>query len=63
MSDVAIPFKKGDVVKWDTGFPANVFNVIEGVALILDNDPNGNAGMYRIEADDAAQIAKLTRIR
>jgi hypothetical protein len=60
MSDVVIPFKKGDVVKWDTGFPANVFNVIEGVALILDNDPNGNAGMFRVEADE---IARLTRIR
>ncbi len=63
MSDVkAIPFKKGDMVKFATGYPANVMNVIEGVAIIFDNDPSGNAGMYRLEAG-SPEIDTITRLR
>ncbi len=58
----AIPFNKGDMVKFATGFPANVMNVIEGVAIIFDQDPNGNPGLYRLEAGDP-EIDTITRLR
>jgi hypothetical protein len=37
-------------------------NVIEGVAIIFDQDPNGNPGLYRLEAGDP-EIATITRLR
>ncbi|HET6419920.1 MAG TPA: hypothetical protein VFG19_07180 [Geobacteraceae bacterium] len=73
MSDlkkVEIPFKKGDIVKFnDTGHVANVMNVLETPcmqAIILDNDRNGNPGLYRLEIDPekiALNGWEITRIR
>jgi hypothetical protein len=67
---VEIPFKKGDIVKFnESGHVANVVNVLDSPgmqAIILDNDKNGNPGMFRLELD-AEKIAKsgweITRIR
>ncbi len=67
---VGIPFKKGDIVKFnDTGHVANVMNVIDSPcmqAIILDNDRNGNPGLYRLEVDPdkvASSGWEITRIR
>ncbi len=70
LKTVQIPFKKGDIVKFnETGHVANVMNVLDAPglqAIILDNDNNGNPGMFRIEVD-ADKIAKsgweITKIR
>jgi hypothetical protein len=67
---VEIPFKKGDIIKYNaTGHVANVMNVINTPgrqAIIVDNDDKGNSGMTRLEVDPA-QIAAtgwfITRIR
>jgi hypothetical protein len=47
---MALPFKKGNVVKYETGYCANVMNVLDN-AIIVDQDNSGNSGMYRIEID------------
>ncbi|HKZ17675.1 MAG TPA: hypothetical protein VJ161_09475 [Geobacteraceae bacterium] len=70
LKTVEIPFKKGDIVKFnDSGHVANVVNVLDSPgmqAIILDNDKNGNPGMFRLELD-SEKIAKsgweITRIR
>ncbi len=60
---MALPFKKGNVVKYETGFCANVMNVLDN-ALIVDQDNGGNSGMFRIEIDpNNVEAAKLTIIR
>ncbi len=67
---VKIPFKKGDIVKFnESGHVANVMNVIDSPgmqSIILDNDSQGNPGMFRLEVDPE-KIAKsgweITRIR
>lgn len=70
LKTVGIPFKKGDIVKFnDTGHVANVMNVVESPcmqAIILDNDRNGNPGLYRLEVDPdkvACSGWDITRIR
>ncbi len=70
MKTVVIPFKKGDIIKFnESGHVANVMNVLDAPgmqAIILDNDCNGNPGLYRLEVD-ADKIEKsgweITRIR
>lgn len=70
LKTVEIPFKKGDIVKFnDTGHVANVMNILDSpcmLAVILDNDRNGNPGLYRLEIDPE-KIARsgweITRIR
>jgi hypothetical protein len=70
LKTVKIPFKKGDIVKFnESGHVANVMNVIDtpGMqSIILDNDKQGNPGMFRLEVD-AEKIARsgweITRIR
>ncbi len=60
---MALPFKKGNVVKYETGYCANVMNVLDS-AIIVDQDNAGNSGMYRIEIDPSnVDAAKLTVIR
>ncbi len=50
-------FRKGNVVKYAaTGYVANVMNVLPN-ALIVDQDENGNSGMFRIEVDPANPTA------
>ncbi len=59
----ALPFKKGNVVKYKTGYVANVMNVLPN-AIIVDQDDSGNSGMFRIEIDPAnVEAAGLTVIR
>ncbi len=65
-----IPFKKGDIVKFnDTGHVANVMNILDTPcmqAVILDNDRNGNPGLYRLEMDPEKVYRSgwdITRIR
>lgn len=56
-------FKKGNVVKYATGYVANVMNVLPN-AIIVDQDEQGNAGMFRVEVDPANPAAcGLTVIR
>jgi hypothetical protein len=70
LKTVEIPFKKGDIVKFnESGHVANIVNVLDSPgmqAIILDNDKNGNPGMFRLELD-ADKIARsgweITRIR
>jgi hypothetical protein len=70
LKTVEIPFKKGDIVKFnESGHVANIVNVLDSPgmqAIILDNDKNGNPGMFRLELD-AEKIGKsgweITRIR
>lgn len=60
---MALPFKKGNVVKYETGYCANVMNVLDN-AIIVNQDNNGNSGMFRIEIDpDNVAAAKLTIVR
>lgn len=60
---MALPFKKGNVVKYESGYCANVMNVLDN-ALIVDQDNSGNSGMFRIEIDpDNVAAAKLSIIR
>lgn len=60
---MALPFKKGNVVKYETGYCANVMNVLDN-AIIVDQDNAGNAGMFRIAIDpENVAEAKLTVIR
>lgn len=65
-----IPFKKGDIIKFnESGHVANVINVLDcpGMqAIILDNDKNGNPGMFRLELDPEKISStgwEITRIR
>jgi hypothetical protein len=70
MKTVKIPFKKGDIVKFnESGHVANIMNVLDAPgmqSIILDNDNHGNPGMFRLEVD-ADKIARsgweITRIR
>lgn len=70
LKPVEIPFKKGDIVKFnESGHVANVINILDSPgmeAIILDNDSNGNPGMFRLQVE-AEKIAKsgweITRIR
>jgi hypothetical protein len=58
-----LPFKKGNVIKYKSGYVANVMNVLPN-AIIVDQDDSGNSGMYRIEIDPAnVDAAGLTVIR
>lgn len=58
-----LPFKRGNVVKYATGYVANVMNVLDN-CIVVDQDNAGNAGMYRIEIDpDNVAAAGLTVIR
>ncbi len=60
----ALPFKKGNVIKYNkTGYVANVMNVLPN-AIIVDQDDSGNSGMFRIEIDPAnVGAAEVTVIR
>ncbi|MBP1752484.1 MAG: hypothetical protein H6Q57_1320 [Geobacteraceae bacterium] len=56
-------FKKGNVVKYETGYVANVMNVLPN-AVIVDQDNQGNSGMFRIDVDPENPTAcGLTVIR
>ncbi|NMC72935.1 MAG: hypothetical protein GYA56_00985 [Geobacteraceae bacterium] len=58
-----LPFKKGNVVKYTTGYCANVMNVLPN-GIIVDQDNAGNSGMFKIEIDpDNVAAAGLTVIR
>jgi len=60
---MALPFKRGNVIKYETGYVANVMNVLDN-AIVVDQDNAGNSGMYRIEIDpENVAAAKLTVIR
>jgi len=60
---MALPFKKGNVVKYESGYCANVMNVLDN-AIIVDQDNAGNSGMFRIAIDpENVAEAKLTVIR
>jgi len=60
---MALPFKRGNVVKYDTGYVANVMNVLDA-AIIVDQDKAGNSGMFKIEIDpENVAAAKLTIVR
>jgi len=60
---MALPFKRGNVIKYETGYVANVMNVLDN-AIVVDQDNAGNSGMYRIEIDpENVAAAKLTIIR
>lgn len=37
---MALPFKKGNVVKYESGYCANVMNVLDN-AIIVDQDNSG----------------------
>ncbi len=70
LRSLEIPFKKGDIVKFnDTGHVANVMNILDTPcmqAVILDNDRNGNPGLYRLEIDPEKVSRSgwdITRIR
>ena len=56
-------FKKGNVIKYTTGYVANVMNVLPN-AVIVDQDEQGNSGMFRVEVDPENPAAcGLTVIR
>ncbi len=58
-----LPFKKGNVVRYETGYVANVMNVLDD-ALILDQDNAGNAGMFKVAVDpNNVEAAKLKIMR
>lgn len=58
-----LPYKKGNVIKYKSGYVANVMNVLPG-AIIVDQDDSGNSGMFRVEIDPAnVEAAGLTVIR
>jgi len=58
-----LPFKKGNVVRYETGYVANVMNVLDD-ALILDQDSAGNSGMFRVAVDpENVEAAKLKIMR
>jgi hypothetical protein len=58
-----LPYKKGNVVKYETGYCANVMNVLPN-GIIVDQDNSGNSGMFKIEIDpDNVAAAGLTVIR
>ena len=58
-----LPVKPGNVVKYATGYCANVMNVLPN-GIIVDQDNAGNSGMYKIEIDpDNVAAAGLTVIR
>ena len=58
-----LPFKRGNVVKYATGYVANVMNVLDN-CIVVDQDNAGNAGMYRVEIDpDNVAAAGVTVIR
>lgn len=60
---MALPFKRGNVIKYETGYVANVMNVLEN-GIMVDQDNAGNSGMYKIEIDpENVAAAKLTVIR
>jgi hypothetical protein len=62
-NQMALPFKKGNVVKYETGYVANVMNVLDD-ALILDQDNAGNSGMFRVAVDpNNVEAAGLKVIR
>lgn len=59
----ALPYKKGNVIKYESGYVANVMNVLDN-AIIVDQDNSGNSGMFRIEIDPAnVAAAGLTVVR
>jgi hypothetical protein len=58
-----LPFKKGNVIKYETGYVANVMNVLPN-GIIVDQDNAGNSGMFKIEIDPAnVGAAKLKVVR
>ena len=58
-----LPYKKGNVVKYATGYCANVMNVLPN-GIIVDQDASGNYGMFKIEIDpDNVAAAGLSVIR
>lgn len=55
----AIPFKKGDIVRYNTGYVAKVVNVVGEKFLILDNDNAGNPGMSRVDNTGEFDFVKI----
>jgi hypothetical protein len=59
-----LPFKNGNVVKYEaTGYCATIMNVLPN-AIMVNQDCNGNSGMFKIEIDpDNVAAAGLKIIR